>query len=542
MSAIGKLKEALGNAFVSRIEPPGVPPGLLREKEALKRYLGGDGRGLSPPRAMLADVVRRFRASGQLDNPTTARWVCFGAAVQFQPTEPPLIEIGVFRKLLEIVESYRTQPRALRRCYWGLLHSYFLYDHRQAPDAGEANWRRLRAFLAGRLASIRVDGIEPEWVAVLIEHKNLLTDDACSRYGVALLNGDRAEINNLRAGLSINQISWFSREIALATIRAATAEYDSAFQRRVGTLLNIIQEFTFDADMAIGLILDRYARIEDAIEHAELRDQAVKRWGSPWLDRKKVNWTRVTPAARLMVEKWLKRDLIRGFFEVLSDDRGTDRRRLEFWLRYHDCIGPMYFALGPTASGSRSADMIMLREKMADHRLELTAGGPSHNNAFIMKMGNYIVVEFGVKGNACYIFDTSPPPFPLRGTVFGDSRGLKHESRLDRLRHADTSEPWEHTFARVLAGCGLHPDGISLVASPRVREPDPVFAGMQPSKRVVLLEYLNEQGLLWDDKTRKGGNLSVLYQRQNGPVADTLKKFGFKHSIRGFWYRPDWPI
>jgi hypothetical protein len=221
----------------------------------------------------------------------------------------------------------------------------------------------------------------------------------------------------------------------------------------------------------------------------------------------------------------------------------TDKRRVEFWLRYHNCIGDMYFALGPKALASKSQDMVLLRNKMAGLRLALTSGGGSHNNAFVMKMGRYLVVEFSVKGNACFIFESETAPFALRGSIAGDATGLRHESRLHRLLHIDSPDlPWERKFDGALKSCGITPDRTERSTASRPISAESPIATADRKNRVEIAAYLNQKGLLWKDNTLNGGNISITHTRVSGAVADQLREWGFQYSQRGFWYRAEWPI
>src|SRR5207249_508168 len=163
-------------------------------------------------------------------------------------------------------------------------------------------------------------------------------------------------------------------------------------------------------------------------------------------------WSHVPAPTRSMVADWLKLELIHNFFNLLAEDGSSDTRRLKFWQRYHKHIGDMYFALGRRASKSKSLDFLELRRKMEGRVLGLYAAGPPENNAFIMCMGDCVVVEFGIKGNACFIFRRSQLPFALSGQVAGDSTALKDARYVERLLHIDRfGQPWEKTFEATLA-------------------------------------------------------------------------------------------
>ena len=135
-----------------------VPVGLSREIEALKQMLSGSGSG-HPPRDLLQDAVRLFREAGELSNLSMARSVCYGSAIRFGQLEPPLIEGATFRQLLLKIDEYRKEPRRYRRCYRGLLHTYFVYDGEAAPEIGQRNWTYLRLYLEQYRRAIRAEGV-----------------------------------------------------------------------------------------------------------------------------------------------------------------------------------------------------------------------------------------------------------------------------------------------------------------------------------------------------------------------------------------------
>jgi hypothetical protein len=342
--------------------------------------------------------------------------------------------------------------------------------------------------------------------------------------------------------LEIAEASWLVRRLVLAQIEAATREDDPTFKRRVEPLLKVLSGYPLLEDAGLQLILDRYARIQTPELHIGLRDRAGVMWGNPWLERNAPKWSRVSPEALQLVTTWLKLDLIREFFDTLSDDRQTDQRRLKFWQQYHELIDDMYFALGPNVLAARGTDIRRLRERMADHLLNLTDGGGAHNNAFIMMMGKYIVVEFGSKGNACFVFDAQSRPFALKRTIAGDSTGLKHSGHKHRLLHMDSAETkWEHKFRQVLSGCGLNLAGVSSRPNPHVREPQPPKDNRSLTKR-AFKEFVERYTISWSDNTSVGGNLAVKHAYTIGAIADQLREWGFSYSEkRGFWWRKEWP-
>ena len=90
-----------------------------------------------------------------------------------------------------MINRYQSRPRIFRRLYRGLLSSYFNYDPEAsyAKDAGPDHWQHLQRYLNQHVDHLYTEGINPEWITVLQQHQNLLTNNPCSRYAEALLDG-----------------------------------------------------------------------------------------------------------------------------------------------------------------------------------------------------------------------------------------------------------------------------------------------------------------------------------------------------------------
>jgi len=550
MSAVTQLIESLRNALSVELERPAVPPALQREIERLEHGMRtGGGR---PPSDRMRAAVSLFRSTQDAAGLAEARLVCFGCVEREAPPQPLLIEEErAFPRLLEVVERYVSEPRAFRRCYRGLLHAYFSYDveAEAVSETGRRNWEALRTYLETRMLAIHVEGTAPEWVETIAEHRNLLTQDPASRYAAALLNGESAELDQIRSRLEISQESWLPRRMVLAQIERAVQEGDHIFKGRINGLLKMLEGYDLLVEKALSLILNRYAELRAPQEHAALRDFSVGRWGNPWFERKAANWSRVTPVARQLVVGWLKLDLIREFFATLSDDRAADQRRVEFWKRYHEQIHDMYFALGSVARYARGPDAVRLHQRMGNHLLSLRKGGGSANNAFIMIIGDLVAVEFGTKGNACYLYGRDALPFMLSGEVAGDREGLKADRHLDRLRHIDSGyETWEAKFARALSARGIKIDEPRSAPSapsapppslpPKREERPPPPTSLTPA---TLGAFARTLRVNWVDHSQVAGNVTVFYDKELGAAADQLRKWGFQFSEqRSRWWRKGW--
>jgi len=228
-----------------------------------------------------------------------------------------------------------------------------------------------------------------------------------------------------------------------------------------------------------------------------------------------------------------------------------------FWKRYVKQIDHIEFALGALARNSRDRDFVALRRKMAGVICEFDVAGA--NNAFIMRMGSLVAVEFSELGNALYGYDAEKAlPFDTRQPlqqVVNARNSLKHRPRNAlRLLHKDDASGWslwEQTFeAELRTKFNISPGEYSPTASKRPSgmsaPPTPPFQARptpnQPPKpaqsftRDALRAFAREYKLQVEDKTEVGGNLWIRAGDNNPHVARTLAKWGFRYKEgKGWW-------
>jgi len=408
----------------------------------------------NPPIDRIQVAMGRFLNTSNLESFQDLRLISYGAATPLGYNQIRLIEKkDHFLKLLDMINSYRDRPRAFRRLYRGLLSSYFSYDP-QAPyvkEAGPDHWQHLRRYLNDHMNSLQTEGINPDWIAVLQEHRNLLTANPCSRYAEALLDGASDAFQEAGLQLGFSGASWVTRAVVAARIEAAIRRPDPVFKEHLSSLLKLLGDPRHAILLNTGLaqLLDRYAKTQPLMLHHELRNFAVEHWKNPWLPINQNRWALVSESVRKMVGSWLKLDLMKNFFELLSADGSNDTRRLDFWIDYADQIS-IYFALGKHAMENQEPSFRTLRQKMDGILMKLHGGGSKENNAFIMVIGDYTFVEFGMQGHAVYIYSSKNMPFQLQGYSEISLNTLKDtEHCIDRWQHRDNVHRysrWEQRF------------------------------------------------------------------------------------------------
>jgi EH_Signature domain len=520
---------------------------ITKEIATLEKSIGS-GAIQRPARNLVFEALKHFYQSLTVSTLREAQLVCYGCVEPFGDGTARLIEDERrFPKLLDCVEQYRPSPRALRRCYRGLLSGYFRYD----PDGptssavGKNNWSRLRNYLHERVEETSCSEIEPDWVGAIVRHKNLLTHDPCARYALSLLSGDAREFEEAKRGLDIPDASWLVIRLIFAQVDAAVSGNDSVFLGYLSRLLALLEEHRLVLDSELAKVLERYRKCEGSPSSTLLREFAVANWGIPWLSSNNAKWGRVSEGVQRMVADWLKLELLQQFFGLLAEDGANDKRRLRFWERYIGSIDDIYFALGSHASGNRSRDFVELRKKMRGRVLDLRAGGVPRNNAFIMRMGDHVAVEFGVRGNACFIFEHRHLPFDLnRSAVAGDRTELKHDRHVDRLLHIDgNAGRWEQQFEgklRKLMRVQPIPKGSRVAsrgAPTKETAASSTHTGKTSYSRSDLDRFAASRGLRLRDLTAHRGNLWVVTGQSDQTVNRQLSEWGFRYKPNKGWWR-----
>ena len=531
---------------------------LLSDMERRSKSLGS----ANVPEDHQLEAVKRFWGRQEIQTFRDAYQLSWALCVPHQPGGPCVMEDRPrFKRVLDGVGAWKSRPNAFRRCYQGLVKSYFTYDtfEDNVSAVGRQNWTTLRGYLDENARGILDKKVNPDWATTAVGNRKLFGDEPCAPYVDALLHGDDGAINQLCEHLGIAQTSWFLRELVLAQITKAAGYGDARFKELLPRLLTLLSENVVLRDRGFVMVLDRYAKVTDTPLHQALRDLAVQWWGNPWLRSNKTRWGGVSENARAMVADWLKLEFIETFFTKLAEDGMGDRRRMEFWKRYVKSIGHIEFALGSVARYSREPDFVALRKKMTGLICELNASGT--NNAFIMTMGNLVVVEFSGMGNALYgypagkklPFDTSEP-LEL-GTTMTNSLKRKSAANL-WMSHQDGIHgwaKWEPMFEATLfkefgikAGPASSQIGRTQRAPPpppqapqASRPADPWQVAADASQRYTsgaLKRLATEHGLQIQDKSSQGGVVWVRADADDPLVTRILTRWGFRHKPgKGWW-------
>jgi hypothetical protein len=590
--SIRSLKRLLGTALepqrVFHAPVWGDPQAMSKALREIRRQFGGASEG-RPNTDVLQRALRSFAQTQTIASFNDLKYVCYGVTVPLAEgswrviDRPPL-----FDRVLELVNAREGQPKQFRRCYQGLLNAYFCFDKQvESAQQAAANWGVLGKYLDGRLANVRKAsrqrGEPPPWLELLHQNRNLFGEEPCARYARALMAGDPSSLRTVCSGLGIPDNTWVWDEALLAYVALVCKGSDRAYREGLKAVLDLVNG---RADLrmpegiarrATAMSTVRYAKCADRSEHTELRDTAIQRIGNPWLRRAAWDAEVADESARQMVEGWLKRRLIKDFFELLAQDGGADLRRLNYWLKWEPKITDMWFVLGADARRNPLPEFKALRERMAGRDRVLVEPTGS-NNAFVMRIGPLLVIEFGVTGNACYVFAASDfkTNLELRELTLNGKNPLKQMTMATRLSHMSS---WEARFdaelASLLASTPASKGELSQhrrPATPSAQVPDerrpgpvrmasdnsqatPAVAAIPtapPTHLPVRLTKFNTSqivsfcravGVSFDDKRDREGGCFWVYLKdpaQHRTLARMLEELGFCHALnKGYWLKDE---
>lgn len=541
IDSLAILQAGLARSFAGPKSPEtwSDPEEMARACKRVHHDHGGAGIAADPRSIMAA--VADFKKSGKIGGFRDLKYVCLGMGALHGEGWSLLADEPLRGAVARMAEQQPSIHRRLR-CFQALLSSYFSFpaNGKEASQESKAGWRGLRGWLwAERDRVVKLLDFKPPWIEALLRHPELLTNRPCDKFGADLLQGDASGLNDAREGLSIPENSWVIDEAVFAQMKAASGLKDPPFKAALPDLLAITMGrvgVSISEPLRIrcvALLVSRYARCSDRPEQPSLRDAATSTIGNPWLRRTNWDsWVRVgdkaDDQAREMVFFWLKERLVSDFFELLSADGINDRRRVAYWLRFVPFVEDMWFALGTSASSRRGGKLSEFRDR-AKGRLLSLEGTTADNNAFVMRIGAYLAVEFGAAGNAFYLFRwDSLSPSLLEALNSGRARQgvhiaeLKSDVNVDKLRHGDSPvalKSWEQKFDDKLTKL--------IRKKPEIRPACvPELEVLVADGRVNVVDLRGAGGALW-----------VYEPERSSHLARKLQALEFSHRAGRGWFK-----
>lgn len=483
----------------------------------------------------------------------------------------PIRELGGitplgYKRFPELLSEYEDEAKRgeLWRLTWhGLLYSYFNFEFTQGTDSlAQQGWQILRVFLERTWPLVDLEAKEsivPEWVGVLRRESDVFSSQPAQKYAQDYLIGNTEPVKCLAVDLGIPPSSWFWHALVLEVVRKATAKNDSEFRELLPRLLKLIEGKPAFRDDAIELILLRFHACKDLTSDDRLRDYVVSPnvWRNPKLRDAGIAtaWNRVPDPVWMMVLGWVNKRNLKDFFDILAARNQADEGRLAFWSNYLEQITwtRLVFSAETMLLKNRNSAIRDLIAREQGAYAEFTA--KRDVDAFMMKIGNFIIIEFSRKPNACYVYSESTLPFDLykrsyQGTTDDLAYGF-HGGCAVRIVHRGG---WEEKAGSELRALGVMTDkvftrfggrigGRSTTQTTTAKPMAPQKINTMHLKDKVALLVARYPGAFIDDRRfnadmlSKGGRFWVEDPNQSARLGKELQALGFRWAnSRSAWY------
>jgi hypothetical protein len=410
-----------------------------------------EGKPAEPPSQARINALDRLRQGKVGLTRTDWNLISWGLCDYCGRSGLPIETDSMFEKIMQFVHEENIKGIS-RKIWFGLLHSYFAYSL-EKPENNK-NWRTLQATLAASLPILIQNQSRPKaWARALAKQSQLFTENAGVDLGKALFYGDKVIADEVATFLPIPESSWLWRKIIGKQLQMLFEIEDDEYHSSIPTMLSLGLQHPRQTDDILIALLTRYEKSSFRDNpHKELKQFALDQWQNPQM--KSANrWSGVSDDVRKMMLHWFAKADLEHFFSLLQGEGGVDRARLHYWLRFVGQISFTRIVMGWDAFINKHPDFTDFRTKNKGRFSQLT-DGPTSNNAFIMRIGDYYFVEFSGTGNACYIYAENKLPFDPEVKSFR-LYGLKNKSNAeDRITHIGD---WAWKADRLLARLGIFP-------------------------------------------------------------------------------------
>lgn len=372
-------------------------------------------------------------------------------------------------RIVPLLARYRKDVEAgqLWRLTWfGLLGSYFSFNPVKSTKAELRGWQELRGHLQKTWPHIDKQSESkavPDWVSVMRGDPELVTERAAQRYALDYVQGDEVAVRKLSSDLAIPESSWFWHSLVLSAVERCTEQSDEVFKQAIPRLLTLLSERPVHRDEALEILLTRYHGCADTSVHAQLRDYVCRKevWRNPKLRAAGLAtaWNRVSDDVWRMVLQWVNKANLRDFFEVLAARRNADEGRLAFWSQYMEQIGwtRLIFSSQTRALAWNNAAIRDLIAREEDSYATISSSADV--DAFMMQLGDYLIVEFSKVPNAAYVYKADELPFePNDREYSATGEDLKYGFRNECAARLTHPHGWESNARYELKRLGIYPD------------------------------------------------------------------------------------
>ncbi len=484
-------------------------------------------KALVPPREKRLQALNKFKREQSL---TSSEWrlVFAGLADDDEVSLPVLEDDQLFGRVHQEVVGRIEQQTLTRRDWLALCFSYFGYDEGEPDD--NPNWCLLRKDIDQGFDAVKQRlGREKEWMRIVAHYRELFGKDAGAQLAEEIFEGNIQDLSALQAIAQIPDKSWLWRRIFAVLLSRIFSLDDSSFSHRLPELVQLGQLNTRYLNDVLSACLTRYYHSRYREQSSSLLKQAaLDHWGSPQMRSKQNAWLQyVEQPVCAMVVAWFAKEDLEHFFNLLKGEAEVDQSRLFYWLRFANQMSYTRIVMGSDAWQDRGSDFVAFREKNKGRLSQLT-GGPSHNNAVVMQIGNYFFVEFSGTGNACYVYRADRLPFNPDQQVLELHAELKQRGHSPApMRHAPAPrrpnlvEGWLEKFDAELRKLGIIAQSSNPGSAPQKNDTDEAL----DIQVAAALGSVPHQ--IFDNRS-KGGAYQIKLARDDARAQTALLRLGFK--------------
>ncbi|WP_065760950.1 type I Zorya anti-phage system protein ZorC [Pseudomonas defluvii] len=481
-------------------------------------------KALPPPEEKRRAAISKFRNVLPL-NASEWRLVFAGLSDKSERVGPILDDDQLYARVHEEVHQRIEKRRLSRRDWLALCFSYFGYD--AVTPAQNANWCLLREDVQLGFECVRDQQKRvKEWVQIVQQHQELFSEQAGATLGDQMFKGEISDLSALQTIAQIPDSSWLWRRIFTVLISRIFMLDDAEFSLRLADLIDIGRQHPRYMNDILSACLSRYHLAAYREKPSSLLKQlALDNWGSPQIRSRQNSWLQyVDKDVCAMVVAWFAKEDLEHFFNLLKGDSEVDQSRLYYWLRFANQMSYTRIVMGSDAWNDRGQDFVHFREKNKG-RLSKLVGGPGHNNAVVMQIGDYFFVEFSGTGNACFVYKADDSPFNPDQFQLELAKELKQRHRtIEWMIHSpapgrpDRIEGWLSKFDDKLGKLGIRVQTQAAAAGSAKPLPfeDQVRDALRSVKHKVY------------DQRERGGAYQVQLDDHDPAAVTALQRLGFR--------------
>lgn len=187
---------------------------------------------------------------------------------------------------------------------------------------------------------------------------------------------------------------------------------------------------------------DASERLREPVQTYVLRE-----WQDPRFNDSAVHWRYVSDNAKSIFERWITREDLRLFFDVVAKacNDAKFKYRKDFWMSYLEHISFCRPVL------RNDVDYIFKKDPKAlqyyrTRRPAILKRGTQNQHAFIIQMGEYTFVEFSTAG-ACHVYRNADRSFWIGASEYYMGQLRNRERAVHRVIHSGSEGyAWQRRF------------------------------------------------------------------------------------------------